>query len=423
MMVFVPRVLLILPSATYRAPEFLEAARALGAEVVSASNTAQALAEQMGDRFLELDLEDPDRAAKEIAALAERLPIDAVVGVDDQGLLTAALASELIGLPANPAAALRASRDKAVLRSLLGAAGVAQPRHAVIERDEHDVASRVLEAAATLGYPCVLKPSNLSASRGVIRVDDDASASTASARVLAILAAEGDGTSPLLLEKFVEGPEIAVEGLVREGALEVLAVFDKPDPLDGPYFEETIYVTPSRHDPVLLRASTALVQDACRAMGLVTGPVHAEVRLGAPAGPVLIEVAARTIGGRCATALSFARGTTLEQIVLAQALHLDGGATPGRLLGATGVMMLPIERSGQLVAVEGREDAMSVEHVTGLELSVPLGHRVDALPEGGRYLGFLFARAGTPQAVEGALRAAHAALEVRIEAVLPGEAA
>jgi biotin carboxylase len=332
------------------------------------------------------------------------------------------MASERIGLATNPPAAVRASRDKVLLRSLLTDAGVTQPRYVVVPRGDRDVAARVLEAAATLGYPCVLKPSNLAASRGVIRVDDPVSAASASARIERILGGDGDTSSPLLLEEFVEGPEIAIEGLVRDGRFEVLAFFDKPDPLDGPFFEETIYVTPSRHDASLLDAAARLVDAACRAMALVTGPVHAEVRLGGPRGPAIIEVAARTIGGRCATALSFARGATLEQIVLGQALSLDGGRTPGRLLGASGVMMLPIERSGRLAAVEGREAARAVEHITGLELSIPVGHRIEALPEGSRYLGFLFARAATPVLVEDALRAGHAKLDVRIEDVATSDA-
>jgi biotin carboxylase len=393
----VPRVLLLLPTSTYRAPDFLRAAAHLGVEVVVGSEAEQALAADMGDRAVVVPLADPTAAAGVIVALDGRTPIDAVVAVDDPGVLVAALAGEQLGFPHNPPEAVKATRDKASMRIALTAAEVPQPRYAVSSDDG---------PLPEVGYPCVVKPIGLSASQGVIRADDAESARAAAARVRAIT----DG--PLLVEEYVPGVEVAVEGILRDGALEVLAVFDKPDPLEGPYFEETIYVTPSRLPVATLERIDELTGRACAAMGLVEGPVHAELRIDGDRAWV-IEVAARSIGGLCARALRFGAGIALEELILRHALRmpLDGLV---REPTASGVMMLPIPYAGVLREVRGQDDARLVPGVTGLEITVPRGRRVQPLPEGDRYLGFLFARGDTPAAVEASLRAAHAALDVDI---------
>ena len=398
-----PRVLLLLPTSTYRAPDFVRAAAHLGVDVVVGSEEEQALAADMGDRAVVVPLSDPSAAAEVIVALDGRTPIDAVVAVDDQGVLVAAVAGERLGFPHNPPEAVAATRDKASMRAMLAAAEVPQPRFAVV--DEAGVEDGPLP---DVGYPCVVKPTGLSASQGVIRADDADTARAAAARVRAIT------DSPLMVEEYVPGVEVAVEGMLREGTLEVLAVFDKPDPLVGPYFEETIYVTPSRLPEATRARVDELTGRACAALGLVEGPIHAELRIDGDRVWV-IEVAARSIGGLCARALRFGAGIALEELVLRHALRmpLDGLA---REQTASGVMMLPIPRAGVLREVRGQDEARGVPGVTGLEITVPRGRRVQPLPEGDRYLGFLFARGDTPAGVEASLRAAHAVLDVDIAA-------
>ena len=405
----VPRVLLLLPSGTYKAPDFLEAARRLDVDVVVASETEQTLADAMGDRALVVDLSDPPGSAKKITALAARFPLDAVVAVDDQGLLIAALAAAELGLPANAPVAVARTRDKAAMRFALAPSNVLQPDFWIVGRDDDVVA-----AASEVGWPVVVKPVSLSASRGVIRADDPAGVEAAAERVRAILEEDGHpAEEPLLVEAYVPGEEVAVEALLRGGRLEVLAIFDKPDPLTGPYFEETLYVTPSRL-PAQLQAEIATsVSAAAEAIGLEEGPVHAELRIDPDGRPWILELAARTIGGLCARTLRFAAGVTLEELVLRHALGLP--IDPRREMVAAGVMMLPIPAAGRLVAVHGRDEARAVPHVTALEISIPIGGQVRPLPEGDRYLGFLFARASTPAEVEHALRTAHAHLDVVID--------
>ncbi len=431
-----PRVLLLLPTSTYRATDYLEAARRLGVEVVVGSEVAPALDVSGGDRSVTVPLDDPAAASRAIEALDARHGIDAVVAVDDQGVVIAATAGEVLGFPHNPPAAAAATRDKAELRRLLDVAEVPQPRYTVVPAAaEHAVATatatasdptntgqaeHVVTAAGNLGFPAVVKPVSQSASRGVIRVDSPAEARAAARRVQAIVPGE-----PLMVESYVPGAEVAVEGLLVGGRLHVLAVFDKPDPLVGPYFEETLFVTPSRLPGVAQGAATEAVARAAAALGLTEGPVHGEVRVeidgggggdgaataGRTARATVIEVAARTIGGLCARTLRFGAGIHLEELILRHALGqgLDGLE---RERAAAGVMMLPIPGAGILAEVRGQDAALAVPGIVGLEISIAPGKEVVPLPEGSRYLGFLFARGDTPGEAEDALRRAHAKLEV-----------
>ncbi len=405
-----PRVLLLLPSATYRAPDFLAAARALGVEVVVASDRRQALAGVLGDRALTLNLRRPEEAAERIVGLAERSPLDAVMAADDQGVIAAAHACERLGLGGNAPAAAARTRDKAALREALAAAGIDQPDFRVAEPG-----ADVARLAGEVGPPCVVKPLSLSASRGVIRADDPDDAAAAAERIRSILAESGrdPAAERLLVERYESGVEVAVEGLLVDGRLETLAVFDKPDPLEGPYFEETIFVTPSRLAAATLRAVEKAAGAAARALGLREGPVHAELRVGPDGRVVALELAARTIGGLCARTLRFGLGVSLEELVLRHALGLPLSGL-AREAAAAGVMMLPIPGTGVLAEVRGQGRARAVPGIAGLELSIRPGREVRPLPEGDRYLGFLFARAERPEEVEAALRAAHAELEVRI---------
>lgn len=352
----------MLPTATYRAADFLEAARGLGVEVVVASEEEQALSGAMGDRFVRIDLCDPSDAAKQV--VAKVTPLDAVVGVDEQGVTVAAEAAALLGIRHNSVDAVATTRDKARLRDVLAAAGLRQPVAVSVGPGDD-----VEKVAAGVGFPCVVKPTSLSASRGVIRADTPVQAADAAIRVRKILAeAAEDPDGPLLVESFVPGAEVAVEGMLREGRLDVLAIFDKPDPMDGPYFEETIYVTPSRlpGDEIV-----RTVARACEAIGLAEGPIHAELRVDGD-NCTLLEVAARSIGGLCSRALRFGAGISLEEVILRHALGLDTDDLT-RTTRASGVMMIPIPRSGVLRDVGGREEARAVAGVEGLEITVPIG--------------------------------------------------
>jgi biotin carboxylase len=407
----VARLLLLVPSATYRARDFLDAARALGVEVVIGSEHSHAMAESMGARALEVPFDDPTEAARVIVAHDAVTPLDAVIAVDDTGTLVAALASAQLGLRHNPPDAVAAARDKLEMRARLAAFEVPQPAFAPLAAGAGP--GEVAAVVGALGLPCVIKPATLSGSQGVLRADTPEQAVTVAARVRRIATGAGvDPGSPLLVERFAPGPEVAVEGLVVSGQFQALAVFDKPDPLEGPAFEETIYVTPSRLAPDDQAAVIAAAAAATAALGLVDGPVHAELRV-RHSRPVVIEVAARTIGGLCSRALSFSTGRSLEELVIAHALGLPLGTTGA--LGASGVLMVPIPRAGTLVEVGGQDEARAVAGVTDVEMTIAPGRAVAPVPEGNRYLGFVFARDSTPARVERALRRAWALLDVRVD--------
>ena len=321
------------------------------------------------------------------------MPLDAIVAGRRRRHRAAAEAARRLGLRGNDPDAVARARDKSAMREAFAAAGVPQPAF-----------------GDGVGFPCVLKPLTLSGSQGVIRADTPEEASAAADRIRAIV---GDPEAELLVERFVPGEEVAVEALLTAGNLEVLAVFDKPDPLDGPYFEETIYVTPSRKPRATLDAVEAATADAAAALGLTEGPVHAEMRVGADGSVTVLELAARSIGGLCSRALRFGLGVSLEEVILRHALGLEPGHLRREEL-ASGVMMLPIPRAGVLREVRGEAEARGVPHIAGLEISIAPGKPVLPLPEGDRYLGFLFAKADTPEQVESALREAHGRLVVEI---------
>ncbi len=404
--------MLLLPTATYRATDFLGAARHLGVDVVVASERRQAMAETMGRRALVVPFDDPERAAALIVEAAREDPVDAVVAVDEAGVLPAALAASELGLSHNPPDAVAVTRDKIRLRRRLAAAGVPQPAFAVVGPGD-DVGA----AAATVGLPCVVKAVELSASRGVLRAETRDEAVAAARRVREVLSvadtgaeAPPDPDGPLLVETYVPGDEVAVEGLVVGGRLEILALFDKPEPMEGPTFEETLLVTPSRLPAEVRQEIRAVASRACEAIGLREGPVHAEVRVDGGRVSVL-ELAARSIGGLCSRTLRFGTGMSLEEVILRHAtgLPLHGVARERR---AAGVYMLPVPRAGVLEEVRGIEEALAVDGIEDLELTTHPGSEVRPLPDSSRYLGFLFARGEEPAEVEEALRAAVACLDI-----------
>jgi biotin carboxylase len=413
-----PALVLLLSKTNYQADNLRAAAERAGAEVLIASDRCHVLAE-VWPGAIPLEFSKPGEAAAALAqAVRARAPV-AVLGVDEETAVIAAQASALLGLPHNPIEAVQAARNKALARALLSRAGVPVPWFEVVPRD---LAGAQLEAfCLRVPYPCVVKPLVLSGSRGVIRADDGPALRGALARVAALLRSpqvavrRDPALAQVLVEEFLPGPEIALEGLLTAGEVRLLAIFDKPDPLDGPFFEETLYVTPSRHPAELQASAVGAVQDAVRALGLREGPVHAELRL-TPRGPRVLEVAARSIGGLCGRVLRFGVGIALEDLIVRHALAASGATAPlpQREATAAGVMMLPIRRGGILREVRGIEAARAVAGVTDVVITAHTDEELVPLPEGGSYLGFAFARGETPAQVEAALRKAEAQLEVRV---------
>jgi biotin carboxylase len=405
-----PPHLLILASAhTYRLEPFLEAGRKLGVEVVRGLDVPPTHVISKRD-FLGLDFRDIDRSVQQAQAYARQHRLRAVIPTDDATVALAAHLSEALDLPHNSIEAAEAARDKHRMRQLFAQAGLPTPWFRLAS-----IADDPIQLAAQAQYPCVLKPTCLAGSRGVIRADAAAQFVAAFARLKAILVKAG--LSDALIEGYIPGVEVALEGILTYGHLKVLALFDKPDPLEGPFFEETIYVTPSRLPPETQVAIRAAAVEAARALGLREGPVHAELRLNAE-GVWLLEIAGRSIGGLCSQTLRFGTDLSLEELILRQALgeEIESIQREGR---AGGVMMIPIPGAGTLVDVAGLEAAQAVPGIESVEITARLNYPLVPLPEGDSYLGFIFARGETPEEVEAALRAAHRELHFEITPELP----
>ena len=413
------RVLLLVPARTYRAADFLAAAGRIGVDLVVGSDGALPLG---GRPVIPVSLTDPRASADRLVARVARVgPVAAVVAADAPMLVLAAVVAARLGLPHNRVAAVRAAADKARQRTRWASAGLDQPAFRLVPAAApHDAVrdDAVRRAARAVGFPCVVKAISLSASQGVLRADDPEAAVAAARRIRPILAAaRRPAGEPLLIEAYVTGPELSVDGLLSGGALSVIAVFDKPGAADGPTFEETMLVTPSRLPRAVLTAAVAAAGKAARALGLTHGPIHAELRVD-DAGrgrPMLLELAARSIGGLCSRALRFPGGASLEEMVLANALGLDTAPAAYQETRPAGVFMLPVPRPGTFRSVHGRADAAAVPGITGLTITIQVGQRVRPLPDGDRYLGFIFAAADTSGDVEKALHAARERLRVIIE--------
>ena len=444
------RVLLLLPTRTYRATDFLAAALKLNVEVVIASEEAATTADLSPRHTLVLDFSTPSQATQTIVEFADNYPIAAIIGVDDDTTLLATTASEALGIPHNPVDSAKATRNKYLLRHTLATNGVSGPAYQrfSIEDNPAEIAAQI-GTDTYVSFPCIIKPLSLSASRGVIRADTPAEFIEAFQRTAKLLRTLQASTIPsvshqntslqrsgrrlerktpqesnlrslsarkikkpaqyLLVEDYIPGIEVALEGILLDGELKTLALFDKPDPLEGPFFEETLYVTPSRLSMEVQEALHQATAEAAHALGLKHGPTHAELRYN-DKGAHLIEIAARTIGGLCARTLRFGTGMSLEELVIRHAIGQQVEELH-REQQAAGVMMIPVPKAGILGEVRGKTAAHCVDGIVEVNITIPIGGEVVPLPEGARYLGFIFARAETPETVEAALREAHRQLK------------
>ena len=407
------RVLLAASKLGYQTRTFDEAAARVGVELLLATDRCHLLDDPWRDRAIPVKFDDLEGSAAQVEPR-----FDAVIAVGDRPAELASHIAARQGLPFHPPRAAHAARNKYLARQLFAEAGLLTPQFFRAALDE---AGQALSRAT---FPCVLKPLGLSASRGVIRANDTAEFNAAFARIRRLLdepeirRLHDPADRFIQIEEYIPGREFAVEGLVRGGQLQPLAVFDKPDPLDGPFFEESIYVTPSRQPAAIQQALLAATQGAIAALGFTDGPVHAEFRYN-DRGPWPLEVAARPIGGLCARALMFGPGAMpLEELILRHALGEDTSGAK-TTYPASGVLMIPIGRGGVFQRVEGVEAAASVTLVTGVEITAKQGQLFEPLPEGASYLGFIFARGEDPASIESALRAAHARLRFVFNRTFP----
>ena len=420
------RVLLVASTTGYQVRSFDEAADRLGVELVLATDRCHVLDDPWADRAIPIRFYEHAEAVRKIADAAADRPVHGIVAVGDRPALVAAAVAERLSLVSSPPEAVRRAGHKLLTRHRFRERGLPCPWFTPVGPDETPA-----QLHERITFPCVVKPTALAASRGVMRADSLDQLETAVARVRNVLAmrdvrSEHDPTTAgILVEQYLPGREVAVEAVVTTGRLQTLAIFDKPDPLEGPFFEETIYVTPPELETSTRVSVEQAVSRAVTALGLSHGPVHAECRLG-DTGVFVLEVAARPIGGLCSRALRFTGpvGVTvsLETVLLCHALGVSTGEYR-REPQASGVMMIPIPCDGRYRGVTGLDRAHAVRHVEAVVVTAKPDQRIRPLPEGGSYLGFIFARAATPQQVVAALRNAHAQLVFDIVPAIPVETA
>ena len=415
------RLLLLSTTTGYQAQQFRAAAERIGIPLVRATDSCHAMDDPWGDGAISVRFQKPRESAGKIREFAQHHPIHGVVAIGDAPTATAAVVAQELGLRFHSPGAVELCRNKFRARQRYQDAGMRVPWYARFR-----TASDPAQAASAVPYPCVLKPLGLSASRGVIRADNRRQFVAAFGRIVALLQQKDvkimreESAGWLQVESFIPGREVALEGLVSGGRLRVLALFDKPDPLDGPFFEETIYVTPSRLSQATQQAIAECAQQGISALGLSDGPIHAELRLNAE-GPWMLEVAARPIGGLCAGALRFTHEgelISLEELILRHAL-VEAVEDIAREDAASGVMMVPIPQEGIYEGVENVEAAEKVAGIERVEITAKLQQKLVPLPEGASYLGFIFARSEAPEAVEEALREAHRRLKFLIASPIP----
>ena len=413
------RLLILASKLGYQTRGFAETAETLGVEVVFGTDRCHQLENPWGDHALSLHFENPRESAELIARELHGNPPDAILALGDRPTSAAAYAARILRIPGNPPEAVEACRNKLQQREILKAAGIPVPAFFEVSMQDD-----ISQAASSAKYPCVLKPLHLAASQGVIRANNSAEFTRAAERIRSLLASpeiqvlQEPDAGDLLVEEYIPGKEVAIEGLLEQGALRILAIFDKPSPMEGPYFEETIYVTPSRLPAGMQSALEDCAARTVRALGLVTGPAHLEFRVN-ESGPWVLEAAPRPIGGLCSRVLRFGTARiSLEELLLRHALRL-GGCKLEREKAASGVMMIPVPRSGIFEGVDGLDAAEAVPGIEELRITARLHDYLAAWPEGSSYLGFIFARGESPEEAESALRSAHARLQLKFSPRLP----
>jgi len=407
-------VILIIPSASYRTSAFIAVVEKLDLKVLVISDKSQVFSGKYPDNLIIMNFHHWKERLVEISEWSEINGLKAVIGVDEKSIVLAANLSKYLKVEHNPVESVLLTKDKYLMRIELKKAGVNSPwfkRFSI-----HDSSNKIINE---ISFPCVIKPTFLSASQGVIRVNTKKELANGIKTLNELLSLEeirergGEKSDWILIEEYIPGKEFAIEGIVSEGKLKVLAVFDKPEPLEGPIFEETIFVTPTSLSEKNKFSLFETAQKALNALGIVKGPVHVELRINS-SGNYILECASRSIGGLCSKVLEFQGGMSLEELIVRS--YLGRNVEKSKLIGsASGVMMMPNEKMGILKEMRGIEDALNVKGVTDLQITVKPGEKLVPLPKGDRYLGFIFAEEKYQELVIKALKNAWSKIEVVLE--------
>ena len=407
--------LLLMTTSTYRASAYIDASKKLSINLIIGTNQPDILAHLNPGSSITLDYSKNNQSLEKIIQHAEKFPIQGVLAVDEETLILGSIVANSLGLICNSVESVSATRSKYELRKILSEEGLRNPEFKLISSEENpDLISK------SISFPCVMKPTFLSGSRGVIRANNKEEFKDAYFRIKNILDEPEllirgkDEGKMILVEEYIDGIEVAVEGIIVNREFVPITIFDKPEPMQGPFFEETIYVTPSRLPQSIQKKILKETKNASNAIQLSNGPIHAELRVDCNGNPWIIDIASRTIGGKCSRAIKFLDGISLENIILS---HVMGEKIPNimPISSSSGVMMIPIPQSGILNGVKGKEEGLQIKGIEEIEITIPLGEKVVQLPEGDRYLGFIFANSEKSEDTIKILKEAHEKLKFNIE--------
>ena len=407
-------VILIIPSASYRTGPFMNAIKKLDLKVLVISDKSQVFSGKYPDNLIIINFNHWKDKSVEISKWAKNNGLKAVIGVDEESIVLAANLSNFLNVDHNSIESVLLTKNKYLMRTELKKTGLCSPWFKIFSI--YESSNKIINE---ISFPCVIKPTFLSGSRGVMRVNTKKELSEGIKTLNELLSLDelrkraGKQSDYIMIEEYIPGKEVAIEGIVSEGKLTMLAIFDKPELLEGPTFEETIIVTPSVLTKKIQYSLLETLQIVVKALGIVKGPVHAEARINKN-GNYILECASRSIGGLCSKVLEFQGGISLEELILRA--YLGRNIEKSKLIGnARGVMMMPTEKKGILKEIGGVKDALVVNGVTDLQITVKPGEKLQPLPKGDRYLGFIFAEGNNQEFVINALKNAWSKIEIVLE--------
>tara|TARA_B100000029_G_scaffold205290_1_gene203248 strand:- start:93 stop:1346 length:1254 start_codon:yes stop_codon:yes gene_type:complete len=407
-------VILIIPSASYRTGPFMNAIKKLDLKVLVISDKSQVFSGKYPDNLIIINFNHWKDKSVEISKWAKNNGLKAVIGVDEESIVLAANLSNFLNVDHNSIESVLLTKNKYLMRTELKKTGLCSPWFKIFSI--YESSNKIINE---ISFPCVIKPTFLSGSRGVMRVNTKKELSEGIKTLNELLSLDelrkrgGKQSDYIMIEEYIPGKEVAIEGIVSEGKLTMLAIFDKPELLEGPTFEETIIVTPSVLTKKIQYSLLETLQVVVKALGIVKGPVHAEARINKN-GNYILECASRSIGGLCSKVLEFQGGISLEELILRS--YLGRNIEKSKLIGnARGVMMMPTEKKGILKEIGGVKDALVVNGVTDLQITVKPGEKLQPLPKGDRYLGFIFAEGNDQEFVINALKNAWSKIEIVLE--------
>jgi hypothetical protein len=390
------KVLLVIPEKSYKSNDFVVAAKRLKIPF-SIITDSQQVSERLSDNIIVYNFQ------KDISLeILEKLKnITHILPVDHSSLEFAAKLRDLLSATGNSYVSVMNAMDKYKSRTIFNDVTEVKIKNAYIN-DPKDLITFM--SKINIG---VLKPTRGTASNKVIKVTQQNMDQLLIQNII-----KDCDENELIIEEFIEGDEYAFEGILIDSKLSKFVVFEKPLAFVEPYFEESIYITPSNLSNEIIESVHKRLQKACQKLGLTNGPIHAEFKISNNE-VFLIEINPRMIGGLCSRCLSFGLfKQSLEELILLS--FSTGKFKKVELLSNyVGVLMLPVPKSGKFISINHNE-IMKIENVSSVDITVSKNTLLQMPPNGERYLGFVFSQGENKSVV---MRALESAIKIAVPVI------